>query len=73
MTDLGPGVDDNRPVEAGQALVQIDPADFHQKVVSAEAGLMGARGKLEQARAQQKVAEAQAASDTAADACCDPE
>jgi membrane fusion protein (multidrug efflux system) len=62
VIEIGPGVDDNRFVNAGQLLLQIDPADFKQKVTSAEAGVLASRGKLEQARAQQKVAEAQAAS-----------
>ena len=54
-------VDDNQPVQAGQLLVQIDPAPFQAKVDQAAASLAQARGMLAQARAQKLVNEANVA------------
>src|SRR5581483_11667056 len=59
-------VDDNQDVRAGDALVELDPADYRMRVEQAVASREEARGRLEQAGAQVSVAEAQAAQARAA-------
>ena len=51
-------VTDNQPVQAGDLLVEIDPADFRASLDEAIASRDEARGRLSQARAQLLVAEA---------------
>jgi membrane fusion protein (multidrug efflux system) len=50
--------DDNQQVQAGQLLLEIDPADFKVRLDQALANKAGAAGKLAQAHAQLKVARA---------------
>ena len=54
-------VDDNRLVEAGQPIVELDPADFQAKLDQALAAQAGAAGSLAQAKAQQTVVYANSA------------
>jgi membrane fusion protein (multidrug efflux system) len=51
-------VDDNQVIQAGQLLVQIDPATLQAKLAQAEANQANAVGTLAQARAQSLVVEA---------------
>ncbi len=51
-------VDDNQEVEAGQPLLEIDPADFKARLAQASANKASAAGKLAQAQAQLTVARA---------------
>ena len=51
-------VNDNQNVEAGQTLVEIDPADFEARLAQARAGQAEAQGNLANAQAQQAVAQA---------------
>ena len=44
-------VDDNDPVEAGEVLLEIDPADYQAKVDQAEAAVVAAESGVEQAGA----------------------
>jgi membrane fusion protein (multidrug efflux system) len=50
-------VTDNQPVEAGDLLVEIDPAEYRASLDEATAARDEARGRLSQARAQLRVAE----------------
>ncbi|HEX3969771.1 MAG TPA: HlyD family secretion protein [Stellaceae bacterium] len=51
-------VDDNQMVQAGQVLIEIDPADAAAKLAQAQATAVSAAGKLAQAQAQSQVAQA---------------
>ncbi len=51
-------VDDNQVVEAGQTLMEIDPADAQSRLDQTLANLGSAQGKLAQAQAQAQVAQA---------------
>lgn len=51
-------VDDNNKVAAGQLLVQLDPRDYAVLVSQAQANLTNAQGKLEDARNQIPIADA---------------
>jgi membrane fusion protein, multidrug efflux system len=51
-------VHDNQEVQAGQPLVELDPADFQSKLDQAVANQESAAGQLAQARAQLAVAQA---------------
>jgi membrane fusion protein, multidrug efflux system len=51
-------VDDNQLVEAGQPIIEIDPADFQAKLDQAAANEASAAGSLAQARAQESAADA---------------
>jgi membrane fusion protein, multidrug efflux system len=51
-------VNDNQQVEAGQPLLEIDPADFKVRLDQASANKASAAGKLAQAQAQLKVSRA---------------
>jgi membrane fusion protein, multidrug efflux system len=51
-------VHDNQEVQAGQPLVELDPADFRSKLDQAVANQESAAGQLAQARAQLAVAQA---------------
>jgi membrane fusion protein (multidrug efflux system) len=51
-------VDDNQVVQAGQVLMEIDPADAAAKLAQAQASAVSAAGKLAQAQAQSQVAQA---------------
>jgi membrane fusion protein (multidrug efflux system) len=51
-------VDDNQMVQAGQVLIEIDPADAAAKLAQAQATAVSAAGKLAQAQAQSEVAQA---------------
>ena len=51
-------VNDNQQVEAGQSLLEIDPADFKARLDQASANKASAAGKLAQAQAQLKVSRA---------------
>jgi membrane fusion protein, multidrug efflux system len=51
-------VNDNQQVEAGQPLLEIDPADFKARLDQASANKASAAGKLAQAQAQLKVSRA---------------
>jgi membrane fusion protein, multidrug efflux system len=50
-------VDDNSRVQQGQVLLELDPRDFEVRLESATAALATARSRLEEARAQSRVAD----------------
>jgi membrane fusion protein (multidrug efflux system) len=52
-------VNDNEDVIAGQTLVEIDPADFQNRLVSAQAGQAQAEAQVAEAEAQEAAADAQ--------------
>jgi membrane fusion protein (multidrug efflux system) len=51
-------VDDNQMVEAGQVLIEIDPADAAARLAQAQASAVSSAGKLAQTQAQALVAQA---------------
>lgn len=52
-------VDDNSKVEAGQLLIELDPRDYAVQLSQAQANLANAEGKLQEARDQIPVADAE--------------
>ena len=56
-------VDDNQHVEAGQVLVEVDPADYQVAVESAQAGLAAAEARAANARADLELTRATAGPD----------
>ena len=58
-------VQDNQEVQAGEVLLEIDPADFAASLAQARAGLAAARSQLAQAQAQLAVDQAKAGEERA--------
>jgi membrane fusion protein, multidrug efflux system len=54
-------VDDNSPVSAGQLLIDLDPRDYAVALTQAQANLVDAQSKLQEARDQIPVADARVA------------
>ncbi|QCP53628.1 HlyD family secretion protein [Trinickia violacea] len=54
-------VDDNSKVQAGQLLIELDPRDYAVQLAQAKASLANAEGKLQEARDQIPVADAEVA------------